>query len=90
MMHLLVVDNAHVPECGDPPRLTAGQDGYTSYFEGPLGDQWVYVVRDGEESVWGGDVGWESPANVSGTVWDAPERAWLGACRAAAARWLKP
>ena len=85
MNTVLTVTNRHVASCGEAPDLTDDQSGYTSYFEGLSGDQWVYTVRDGVESLYGGDIQWDEPWSGAGggLGMDPSERLWLHACRLA-------
>ena len=79
-MRVLTVENIHT--LGPAPPDLANGRGYTSYFEGTSGDQWVYASSDGIETLYGGDNDWRA-ASPQDVVLDRSERAWLAACRIA-------
>ena len=62
---LFTVNNQHVVGCGQPPRFPDGNF-HRSYFEGPFGDQWVFLFnRDTREAqVRCGDIGWGQDLRV--------------------------
>ncbi len=84
---LLVIDNAHVADCGSPPSINAS-DEYIGYFENPFGEQWIFIgdPQTGKALLRGGDVGWEREINISlespcpDIVLGEPEKMWIVTC----------
>ena len=87
---LLLIDNLHTPECGDPPTVDAVGK-FVSYFENGFGEQWVLVGdrASGRALIYAGDCRWGKPMAVSvdhpypGATLQEAEKAWLVACLAA-------
>ncbi len=58
---ILLVENAHVPECGEAPAWTAAATaGYRGYFENRYGEQWIVHASRDQLLLTGGDIGWET------------------------------
>ena len=87
---LLEIDNRHTTGCGAPPEVDAAGK-YVSYFENPLGEQWVLVgdLLSGKAVIYAGDCGWQRPIEVSveqpfpRATLQETEKMWLVACLAA-------
>lgn len=82
---VVTIKNGHGKGSGAPPNLSnADPPEFTSYFEGLVGDQWVFQADiDGEWLLRGGDIGWETEvtaANLRDWILEEPERLWLTAC----------
>jgi hypothetical protein len=63
---MLTVFNSQINECGDPPKLEAGNGKRTCYFENQYGEQNI-IQYDPEANIfrlWMGDVGWEEELHV--------------------------
>jgi hypothetical protein len=82
---LLIVKNVHSATSGRPPLLRTGE-GYVSYFENDLREQWVFSM-DWKSDVFflaGGNIGWEERIIGEEGLKDfecgVPEQMWILAC----------
>ncbi len=89
---IFFVSNKHVADSGQPPQIDGDVKGcYHGYFENEYGEQaiFVYDYKARMGTLWMGDAGWDSPAQVVDggavdLVLSQAEQLWLQACWEAA------
>ena len=71
---VIEIENVHSEECGAPPglRKTAGDSGYSGYFENDFGEQWLISINRETRTgtLYAGDISWNEPIRIK---WHRPD-----------------